>query len=262
MRLSPIQLSLRFLPLVALIVVACVALPLLTGVQAENAAATYTRGNLAVTIPYHGASKGSGRLVAELLDPEDNVLGRTERGVDTGRGDGAWQVTIVPEKPIPFDEIVWQRLRYRFVYNDAGGNAAIEGIESISEILRRPVVHIIGQTEYLAGSEAAMRVIVADANNNDVAETGTVRIELLVPDQKARPLYSGALNRRGTLEAQFRFPAGLTGNFQMRSVAETPIGSAEFTQAVRLRGQGVHPADDGEADLPAGADDPCARAGA
>jgi uncharacterized protein YfaS (alpha-2-macroglobulin family) len=239
MRLSPVQLSFRLLPLVALIVVACVAIPLLTGVQAQQAAATYTHGNLAVTIPYHGASKGSGRLVAELLDPEDNVLGRAERAADIGKGDGAWQVTIVPEKAIPFDEIIWQRLRYRFVYNDGKdairNNGAIEGIESISEILRRPVVHIIGQTEYLAGSAAAMRVIVADANNNDVAETGTVRIELLVPDQKARPLYSGELNRRGTLEAQFRFPAGLTGNFQMRTVAETPIGSAEFTQAVELR---------------------------
>jgi uncharacterized protein YfaS (alpha-2-macroglobulin family) len=238
MRLSPVQLSLRILPFVALIVVACIAVPLLTGVQAQQAAATYTHGNLAVTIPYHGTSKGSGRLVAELLDPEDNVLGRVERAADISKGDGAWQVTIVPEKAIPFDEIIWQRLRYRFIYNnakDASGNAAIEGIEPISEILRRPLVHIIGQTEYLAGSAAAMRVIVADANNNDVAETGTVRIELLVPDQKARPLYSGTLNRRGTLEAQFRFPAGLTGNFQMRTVAETPIGSAEFTQAVELR---------------------------
>jgi hypothetical protein len=247
-QLSPVQLSLRLLPLVALIIAVCVALPLLTGVQAQQAAATYTHGNLSVTIPYHGASgssgRGSGKLVAELLDPEDNVLGRAERAAEIGKTDGAWQVTIVPEKAIPFDEIVWQRLRYRFVYNeakngndaiDAANNAAIEGIESISEILRRPVVHIIGQTEYLAGSAAAMRVIVADANNNDVAETGTVRIELLGPGKNARPLYSGALNRRGTLEAQFRFPAGLVGHFQMHTVADTPIGSAEFTQSVELR---------------------------
>src|SRR5580704_17170339 len=107
MRLSPVQLSLRRLPLVALIVLGCVAVPLLTGVQAQQAAATFAHGSLAVTIPYQGASKGSGRLVAELLDPEDNVLGRAERAVDIGKGDGAWQLTIVPEKAIPFDEIIW-----------------------------------------------------------------------------------------------------------------------------------------------------------
>ena len=84
---------------------------LLTGVKALQAAATYTHGNLVVTIPYHGASEGSGRLVAELLDPEDNVLGRAERATGIGKGDGAWQVTIMPEKAIPFDEIIWQRLR-------------------------------------------------------------------------------------------------------------------------------------------------------
>ena len=135
--LPSVQFSLRLLPFAALIVVACVAIPLLTGVQAQQAAATYTHGNLAVTIPYHGASKGSGRLVAELLDPEGNVLGRVERAAEVGKNDGAWQVTIVPEKAIPFDEIIWQRLRYRFVYNDAKdaiGNAAIEGIEPISFI--------------------------------------------------------------------------------------------------------------------------------
>jgi hypothetical protein len=232
-RLRLFQPARRSFPLGVLLLAACIAVPLLTGVHAQQAAATFTHGNLAVTIPYRGASKGSGRLVAELLDPEDNVLGRVERAVDTGKGDGAWQVTIVPEKAIPFDEVVWERLRYRFVYND--DKTPIEGIESISEILRRPVVHIIGQTEYLAGSAAAIRVIVADAQNNDIAETGTVRIELLEGDQKAQQLYSGALNKRGTLEAQFRFPAGVTGHFQMRTVADTPIGSAEFTQAVELR---------------------------
>lgn len=42
------------------------------------------------------------------------------------------------------------------------------------------------------------------------------------------------MNRRGTLEAQFRFPAGLTGKFEMHYIADTPIGSAEYTQPVQL----------------------------
>jgi uncharacterized protein YfaS (alpha-2-macroglobulin family) len=42
------------------------------------------------------------------------------------------------------------------------------------------------------------------------------------------------LNRRGTTEAQFRFPAGVIGSYRLRFVADTPIGSTEFTQDVRL----------------------------
>ena len=206
--------------------------------RTEGLAATYTHGNLSVTIPYHSIRSGSGRLVAEIIDPEDHVIGRVEHTADIGTGDSSWQQVIKPEKPIPFEDIVWQRLRYRFEYADGEAHnqaAAIEGIESISQILRRPVVHIIGQTEYLAGSHAAIRIIVSDANNNDVAEPGTIRVELLVPNKSARPLFSGKINKRGTVEAQFHFPAGLTGSYQLRFIADTPIGSTEYIQPVELK---------------------------
>ena len=49
-----------------------------------------------------------------------------------------------------------------------------------------------------------------------------------------RLLFTGALNRRGTAEASFRFPAGLAGNFPLRYVVDTAIGSTEFTQQVKL----------------------------
>jgi A-macroglobulin TED domain/Alpha-2-macroglobulin family/A-macroglobulin receptor binding domain/MG2 domain/Carboxypeptidase regulatory-like domain/Alpha-2-macroglobulin bait region domain len=191
------------------------------------------QGKHSVSIPYHSSHAGSGRLVTEILDPEDHVLGRTERTVDVAQGDGSWQQAIKPEKPLPFEDVVWQRLRYRFAYADNGA-PAIEGIASISQILRRPVVHILGQTEYLAGSRAAIRVIVSDANHNDIAERGMMRIELLAPHQNARPLFSGPINKRGTVDAQFRFPAGLIGRYQLRFVADTAIGSTEYTQPVEL----------------------------
>jgi uncharacterized protein YfaS (alpha-2-macroglobulin family) len=201
--------------------------------RTEQLAATYTRGSLSITIPYHSARSGRGRLVAEIIDPEDHVLGRAERTADIGTGDSTWQQVIKPEKPIPFEDIVWQRLRYRFEYA-ANQTPAIEGVESISRILRRPVVHILGQTEYLAGSHAAIRVIVSDANNNDAAAPGTIRIELLIPDKTPRLLFSGKMNKRGTLEAQLHFPAGLTGSYQLRFIADTPIGSTEYIQPVKL----------------------------
>ena len=226
--------SLRFLlPFAVVLLLVAGVIFSLTYAGAEQLAATYTHGNLHVTIPYHSAQAGSGRLVAEILDPEDHVLGRAERTVEIAKGDGSWQQVIAPAKPIPYEDIIWQRMRYRFEY-DGNDLPAIEEIESISEILRRPVVHILGQTQYLAGSQAAIRVIVSDANNNDIAETGTIRIELIIPNQKSRPLFSGRLNRHGTIEAQFRFPTGLTGKCEIRYVAETPIGSTEFTQAVQL----------------------------
>jgi hypothetical protein len=200
--------------------------------RAQQLAATYGHGALSVTIPYTSSQEGSGKLTVEILDPEDHSLGRTERTVDIRKGSGAWQQRVTPAGGLPFDEILWERLRYRFEYM-GGKLPAIEGIESISQIIRRPVVRVLGDKEYVAGSLAAIRVIVSEANSNN-PQTGLLHIDLLASDGAPRPLFSGNLNRRGTVEAGFRFPAGLTGAYQLRFAVDTPIGSAEFTQPIQL----------------------------
>src|SRR5712671_1424528 len=197
------------------------------------ASATYTRGILSLTLPYHAAQAGAGQLTVELLDPEDHLLGRSDHHLDIAQGDGRWLETIKLTKHLDNDELVWHRVHYRFEYSD-GKAARIEGTESISQILLTPVIHILGQQAYLAGGEAAVRLIVTDSQNEVVPGHGTVRIELLVPDQKNQLLFTGWLNRRGTTEAHFRFPSALVGGYQLRYLVDTSIGSTEFTQAVRL----------------------------
>ncbi|MGO9270083.1 MAG: carboxypeptidase regulatory-like domain-containing protein [Terriglobia bacterium] len=200
---------------------------------APTTVATYSHGLLHLTIPYHAARAGAGQLTMEVLDPEDNVLGRAERHVEVVEGQGEWQDEIKLEKPLPLDDLVWHRLRYRFQY-DGRNNARLEATQSISQILLTPVIHIVGQQSYLAGSRAAVRVIATDSNNEVIAGRSSVRIESQSADEKPQVLFAGPMNRRGTTEAQFRLPAGLVGSYQLRYVVDTPIGSTELTQAVRL----------------------------
>jgi uncharacterized protein YfaS (alpha-2-macroglobulin family) len=201
--------------------------------HARQLGATYRDGNLSVTIPYDSSQDGQGKLVVEILDPEDHSLGHTEAAVSIRKGNGSWQQVIVPAQPLPFDEILWQRIRYRFEYDNAI-LPPIEGIESISQIIHRPVVHVLGEKEYLSGSQAAVRVIVTEANSN-TPQTGSLRVELLAPSREPLRLFSGNLNRRGTVEASFRLPAGLTGNYELRFAVDTPIGSTEYIQPVQLK---------------------------
>ena len=225
-----------WLCLIAALLAAGIAVVLLEPFQTakgNTAVVTYTRGVLHVTIPYRAVHSGDGKLTVEVLDPEDRVLGRAETQVAIGEGYGRWQEDIRLDKALGVDDLVWHRVRYRYVYDDQKG-AALEGTESISQILRTPVVHILGQQAYLSGGLAAVRVIVTDSKNEAVAGAGTVRIELAVGEQKPRVLFTARLNHRGTAEAQFRFPAGLTGSHQLRYVVDTAIGSTEYTQAVRL----------------------------
>jgi hypothetical protein len=198
-----------------------------------SASATYSHRVLNLTLPYQAGHTGSGRLNVEVLDPEDRVLGTAERSVVLAEGKGAWREQVKIDTPLAVDDLVWHRVHYRFEYDD-DKSAKIEGIESISQILRTPVIHILGQQSYLTGGPAAVRVIVTDSTNEVIAGPGSVQIELLGPGEKSQILFKGRANSRGTMEAQFRFPAGLVGSYQLRYRVVTPIGSTEFAQAVRL----------------------------
>src|SRR5437016_8498413 len=222
-----------FLPVAFVVITAVVVLQAFYSASSEAPGATYSHGVLHVAIPYKADHAGPGELVVEVLDPEDHVLGRAQHNLDVAEGKGRWQEEVKLDKPLPLEDVVWDRVRYRFEYN-YGKDAALEGTESISQILRTPVVHILGQQSYLTGGFAAVRVIVTDSKNEAIAGAGSVRIELAVGEQKPRALYTGRLNRRGTTEAAFRFPARVAGSQQLRYVVDTPIGSTEFTQAVRL----------------------------
>jgi uncharacterized protein YfaS (alpha-2-macroglobulin family) len=196
-------------------------------------AATYSHGMLHLSIPYQAERTGVGRLTMEVLDPEDHVRGRATRRAAVTEGSGQWRGEIKLEKEMPTDVLVWHRLRYRFEFDDSKVSP-IEGTESISQILRRPVIHIIGQQSYLAGGPAAVRIIVTDSENEAISGRSSVRIEFLNSKEQPRLLFAGRINSRGTSEAEFRLPSGLVGTYQLRYTADTPIGTTEFTQSVRL----------------------------
>lgn len=195
--------------------------------------ATYSQGSLHVVIPYASAAGGPGKLSVEVLDPEDRVVGKMERDAIANDANGIWRADVQLPNALSLDDIVWQRVRYRFSYSDTK-EAVIEGTETISQILRRPAVHIVGQQSYLAGGTAAVRVIVTDSRNEPITGAASVKIDLAAPGQADRVLFTGRLNRHGTTEAQFRLPAGLVGSYPLRYVVDTPIGTAEYTEQVRI----------------------------
>ena len=53
--------------------------------------------------------------------------------------------------------------------------------------------------------------------------------------KEQRTLYTGRLNHRGTIEAQFQFPEGVTGNCELHYTVDTSLGTTEYTQTIRLQ---------------------------
>jgi hypothetical protein len=201
--------------------------------RSDPVVATYARGILRVSIPYDAPRSGAGNLIVEVLDPEDGVAGIIDRHVHAGAGQGLWEQDLAFLKPLPVEDLVWHRLRYRFTYKNENA-ATMQGIVSISRILRRPSVHVLAQQSYLSGGPAAVRLIATEAGNDNPLTSGSVQIELLGAGQKPQVLYTGRLNERGTTQAHFRFPAGLVGTYSLRYAVDTALGLAEYTGNVRL----------------------------
>ena len=221
-----------YVALAAALAVACV---LIGQSGNETVAASYGHGTLYLKIPYKLARAAEGRLEIEVLNPEDEVLARSERQIGAD-AKGTWQADLKLAKPLATGELVWQRLRYRFTYSGEK-SPKLEETYSISEILRMPVVRVLGQRSYLSGGQAAVRVIATDSHNRPAAGPASVRIDLERQGQPARTVFTGPLNPRGTAEAQFRLPAGLTGNATLRYMVDTQLGSAEVAQPVRIEDQ-------------------------
>ena len=208
------------------------ALPFL-GANSTRGAASYSHGVLHVSLPYHARHSGAGTLTIEVLDPENGAIGRIEKSVKAVEGDSQWREEIKLEKAPPLDALVWHRVRCRFEY-EGRQYTGFEDTESISQILRMPVLRILGQQSYLSGSRAAVRVIVTDTQNEAIPGRNSLRIEFEAPGHAGRTLFVGQLNQRSTTEAQIQFPEGVTGDYELHYVVDTALGSTEYKQSVRL----------------------------
>ena len=201
--------------------------------ETGSVAATYTRGVLRISIPDNAPRIGDGMLSVQVLDPEDGVAARIDGHVYATPGRGLWHQEVVLPKTLPFEDLVWHRLRYQFTYTGER-TAAQQGLTSISRILRLPVVHVFGQQSYLSGGAAAVRLIATEQGNDTPVTSGSAIIQLVGAEQRPQILYTGRLNEHGTTQAHFRFPAGLVGSYSLRYVLDTAIGPASYTQQIRL----------------------------
>jgi hypothetical protein len=201
--------------------------------ETRSLSATYAHGVFRVSIPYSAPRTGEGSLLVEILDPEDRPAVSIQRHADANAGQGFWKRELTLPGNLPFDELVWHRLRYRFTYAQEK-TAPIEGVTAISRILHLPVVHVLGQQSYLSGGAAAVRLIVNEAGSGTPVTSGSVQIELAAPGNKTQTLFKGALNEHGTTPVQFHFPAGLAGNYALRYAIDTPLGPVAHVEQIRL----------------------------
>jgi uncharacterized protein YfaS (alpha-2-macroglobulin family) len=191
----------------------------------DRLGATYLDGALRVSVPYDETVARSRTLRVEILAPDDKLVAEATKAVAPSREAEPWEVSFNVDKSIPLEDLVWHRLRI--------GTGSTARIVSLSEILHLPVVRLLAQHAYAAGSRASVRVVAVDSKSGAPLRDSRIKLDL-INGEAATALFDGSTDALGTAQVEFTLPAASFGSRSLRVTAETPLGSVTAGQPVQI----------------------------
>jgi uncharacterized protein YfaS (alpha-2-macroglobulin family) len=191
----------------------------------DGTGATYRDGTLHVSVPYDETVARSHTLRVELLAPDDKLVAEATKAVEPARAAGPWDVSFSVDKSIPLEDLVWHRLKI--------GTGSAARVVSLSELLHLPLVRIVAQSAYAAGSRASVRVIAVDSKTGDPLDNSRIKLDL-VNGEAATALFDGKSDAFGTAQVEFTLPAASFGPRSLRVTADTPLGPVTAGQPVQI----------------------------
>lgn len=195
-------------------------------------AATFSNNQLQITIPFNeSAPAQSGTLTVELLDAEDKVVA-TESLHDYTRNNKVWRAKLDLPANLQQEDIFWYRLRYRFQGKAPARDAVIE---PISEILRYPVVRLLGQKELVVGANNSLRIVAVDGRNGEPLTKGTLKLALHKPGEAVSSYSTTAdVDSHGTAEPELKVPENMLGTAELKISIDTPLGGQQLVEQVNV----------------------------
>ncbi|HEX7315047.1 MAG TPA: MG2 domain-containing protein [Pyrinomonadaceae bacterium] len=187
----------------------------------DSISAIYRDGTLRVSIPYDESIARSRNLRVEVLSPDDKPVAEATRPVASARETARWEVSVGLPPKMALEDLVWHRVRIG------------TKIVSLSEILRLPVVRLLAQGAYAAGSRASLRVVAAESKSGDPLRDSRIKLELVNGETSER-LFEGETDAHGTAEVMFTVPPAGFGSRTLRVTAETPLGVVTANQPVQI----------------------------
>ncbi|HEV7892120.1 MAG TPA: MG2 domain-containing protein, partial [Pyrinomonadaceae bacterium] len=191
----------------------------------DRLGATYLDGTLRVSVPYDETVARSRTLRVEVLAPDDKLVAESAKAVAPSREAEPWEVSFNVDKSIPLEDLMWHRLRV--------GTGPAAKVVSLSEILHLPVVRVLAQSAYAAGSRASVRVIAVDSKTGGPLNNSHFKLDL-VNGEAATALFDAVSDTFGTARVEFTLPAASFGTRALRVTADTPLGSVTASQPIQI----------------------------
>src|SRR5262249_54852497 len=116
-----------------------------------------------------------------------------------------------------------------------GGHEMLRKSYAQSDFLPNPLeTRVLGANSILSGSKASLRIITRDHVNDAPVRGARVSVALKTPDGKEQTLFTGATNRRGTVDAHFDVPKLAKGNYEISVNAASSVGTDTFKAPITV----------------------------
>ncbi len=196
----------------------------------ESAAGLQTSGKkllVSVTLLNRDAGRLEGKLVAELLGPQDKVVDHLEKTVDQRDKAEAYRFEF-PTPKLPLDQLT---LRYTF------GKQKLE--KKLGAILLKKAHETVltaGQ-EFHAGSKASLRCEVRGVKSlTETVPLAGARVEVkLHAKDRSYQLYSGKVSADGVASVPFTVPALPAGSYKMEVATRSGLGEEKLEREVKIK---------------------------
>ncbi|NLH49483.1 MAG: hypothetical protein GX444_12920 [Myxococcales bacterium] len=230
----------RYLPLafgvlfLALLVLSCLTTaakpdPLAARVGKVQAIGQISDGRLQVEIrPAEDETWPAAGAVRVWLARIDGTTVVEAAAIDDRRVDGVIGARL--SLPATNGEEALYLLRYRI----GEGGAAVGGSFSLAEVLGSLQLHVLGPKDFQAGSQGAIRVLVADRFSGLPLTGAEVRVALAGKEQNA-VVYAGLTDQQGTCDIGFAIPGATFEAPQMKVTAKWQGQETEIAYAVNVR---------------------------
>jgi alpha-2-macroglobulin-like protein len=173
-------------------------------------------------IEFRRPSVRSGLLEVELLNLDGSMLAKVTRR-HTGQ---SIKVTLYGQ--INKSDLANYYIRYRF---DSNQNFIKRSLLFTGEILETTV---LGQREFVAGTTAAIRIIVKDKTTGSAVDQASVQAEL-VSEGKTIAQFSGKTNSDGEVTARLAMPDDVLKNATLRITVKSRNSEDKIEETIQVR---------------------------
>jgi hypothetical protein len=177
---------------------------------------------LRLDIPLLDMKGRVGKCVVEILDPDDNIIGSSYRYIYVSRDYYSFPMGIELDKDIEDYDGLRAKVSFKKQIS----------VYSLYQLQDRMVTKVLGQNEFIKGTDINYRIIVCNQRTNEPLQNARVVITLKAGDDE-KEVFKGMTDRSGTCRTDFTLPDDLDNATLIFDIS-SDIGKDRYETGIKL----------------------------